>query len=94
MEFSDFLQMLGKVERGGDTEEELEEAFRVFDKDGSGKISIDELRHIMTSKGEKLTDEQASTKYYFYTLTSEILLSFMILLGYIHVQLSDSRWMK
>ena len=50
--------MIGKVDKTGNTEDELEEAFRVFDKDGSGKISIDELRHIMTNKGEKLTDEQ------------------------------------
>lgn len=41
-----------------DTEEELVDAFKVFDKDGSGKISSAELRHIMTNLGEKLTDEE------------------------------------
>lgn len=35
------------------------DAFRVFDKDGSGKISTQELRHIMTSVGEKLTEAEA-----------------------------------
>ena len=39
-------------------EEELKEAFRVFDKDGNGFISAAELRHIMTNLGEKLTDEE------------------------------------
>ena len=41
-----------------DSEEELKEAFKVFDKDGNGFISAAELRHIMTNLGEKLTDEE------------------------------------
>lgn len=40
-----------------DTEEELIEAFKVFDRDGNGLISAAELRHVMTNLGEKLTDE-------------------------------------
>jgi len=41
-----------------DTEEDIIEAFRVFDKDGNGTISAAELRHVMTNLGEKLTDEE------------------------------------
>eukprot|EP00949_MAST-11_sp_MAST-11-sp1_P004691 g4691.t1 len=41
-----------------DSEEEIMEAFKVFDKDGNGFISAAELRHIMTNLGEKLTDEE------------------------------------
>ncbi|KAH8095800.1 hypothetical protein JL720_3129 [Aureococcus anophagefferens] len=41
-----------------DSEEEILEAFKVFDKDGNGFISAAELRHIMTNLGEKLTDEE------------------------------------
>merc|ERR1719150_2440257 len=40
------------------TEEELIEAFKVFDRDGNGFISAAELRHVMTTLGEKLTDEE------------------------------------
>ena len=36
---------------------ELREAFNVFDKDGNGTISEDELRQVMHNLGEKLTDE-------------------------------------
>ena len=41
-----------------DSEDEIREAFRVFDKDGNGFISAAELRHVMTNLGEKLTDEE------------------------------------
>ena len=36
---------------------ELREAFNVFDTDGNGTISEDELRQVMHNLGEKLTDE-------------------------------------
>ncbi|OLQ16815.1 EF-hand domain pair family protein [Cryptosporidium hominis] len=41
-----------------DTEDELIEAFKVFDRDGNGFISAAELRHVMTNLGEKLSDEE------------------------------------
>ena len=36
----------------------LQEAFKVFDRDNNGFISAAELRHVMTSIGEKLTDDE------------------------------------
>ena len=58
LEFSEFLTMLPCVTRSGDTEEEVEESFRVFDKENNGFVSAAELRHIMTNMGEKLTEEE------------------------------------
>jgi len=41
-----------------DFAEETMAAFRVFDKDGSGTISAAELRDVMKSLGENLTDAE------------------------------------
>ena len=50
--------MMARKMKDTDSEDELREAFRVFDKDGNGFISAAELRHVMTNLGEKLTDEE------------------------------------
>ena len=50
--------MMAKKMKDTDSDEEIREAFRVFDKDGNGFISAAELRHVMTNLGEKLTDEE------------------------------------
>jgi calmodulin len=34
-------------------------AFRVFDREGNGTISSAELKHIVTSLGERLSDAEA-----------------------------------
>lgn len=41
-----------------DTEEELTDAFKMFDKDGNDLISANEIRSVMASLGEKLTEEE------------------------------------
>ena len=52
------MAKMAKEQKEGGGEEELREAFTVFDKDGNGFISADELRHVMTNLGEKLTDDE------------------------------------
>ena len=58
IDFPEFLTMMARKTKDSDSDEELREAFRVFDKDGNGFISAAELRHVMTNLGEKLTDEE------------------------------------
>lgn len=58
IDFPEFLSLMARKMKDTDTEEELVEAFKVFDRDGNGLISAAELRHVMTNLGEKLTDEE------------------------------------
>ncbi len=58
IEFDEFVVLMGKKSKEQDTEDEVINAFRVFDKDGNDTISSTELRHIMTTIGDKLTDDE------------------------------------
>lgn len=58
IDFPEFLSLQARKMKDTDTEEELVEAFKVFDRSGTGYISISELRHVMTNLGEKLSDEE------------------------------------
>jgi calmodulin len=46
IDFPEFLSMMARKMQDTDTEEEIREAFKVFDKDGNGFISAAELRHV------------------------------------------------
>ncbi|XP_064471290.1 myosin-2 essential light chain-like isoform X2 [Ornithodoros turicata] len=58
--FDVFLPILQTVSknRSQDTAEDFIEGLRHFDKDGNGYISSAELRHLLTTLGEKLTDDE------------------------------------
>ena len=58
IDFPEFMTMMEKKLRDNDTEEQLREAFKVFDKNGDGFISAAELRHVLTNVGEKMADEE------------------------------------
>lgn len=58
IDFTEFLTMMARKMKETDSEEEIKEAFKIFDRDGSGFISAAELRQIMTSLGENLTDDE------------------------------------
>ena len=58
IDFEEFLKMMSQTVKAQDFAHETRAAFNVFDKDGSGTISADELRQVMKSLGENLTDEE------------------------------------
>ncbi|KAI8597479.1 putative calmodulin [Dissophora ornata] len=58
IDFPEFLTMMARKMVDTDSEEEIKEAFKVFDKDGNGFISAAELRHVLTNLGERLTDSE------------------------------------
>ena len=58
--FEEFLPIYEDLSKRKDapTEEDFVEGLRVFDKDGSGMINSAELRHLLTTLGERLSDEE------------------------------------
>lgn len=49
--------MITFIKKNLTTEENLRDAFNLFDQDGDGLIDATDLRNIMTNLGEKVTDE-------------------------------------
>ena len=56
--FEEFVAMMEKRKNEADTEQEIINAFRVFDKDGNGLISKAELTNIMSILGDTLSNEE------------------------------------
>ena len=54
IDFPEFLSLMAKKMKDTDTEEELIEAFKVFDTEGNGVISAMRLRELMETLGTKL----------------------------------------
>lgn len=58
LNFEQFVQLMTRKVNDIYTEVEIQDAFRTFDKENNGFISAAEVRHILTTMGEKLTDEE------------------------------------
>lgn len=58
MDFDDFVAVMSRMARTADEEaNELSDAFKQFDKNNDGMVSVNELRDTLTTKFEKLTEE-------------------------------------
>ena len=55
--FEEFLELMRRRSRVADIEEEMIEAFKVYDRDCDGKISLQDLKQVMRQIGENLTDK-------------------------------------
>jgi len=60
-DFDTFMNVLGEVWQDIDYKPHIAEAFEVFDEDDSGTISAQELLHVMTNLGEKLSEKEILT---------------------------------
>ncbi|WAR19538.1 CALM-like protein [Mya arenaria] len=58
VEFYEFSRMVAEKLQAGDPETELKEAFAVFDKNGDGKVSSEEIRVVVESLGGKMTNAE------------------------------------
>ncbi|KAK2493635.1 hypothetical protein MC885_009419 [Smutsia gigantea] len=63
VDFETFLPMLQAVAKNRDqgTYQDYLEGLRVFDKEANGKVMGAELRHVLTTLGEKMTEEEVET---------------------------------
>jgi len=58
LDFSEFVIMMRDKLSGEDMEQEIRQAFRVFDRNGDGYISKQEFKHCMMHFGERFTNEE------------------------------------
>lgn len=58
IDFPNFLELVARKVKEMDSEEELREAFKAFDRNGDDIIDAFELRQAMLNLGEKLTDAE------------------------------------
>ena len=59
IDFDEFMILMTKSSPETQAEEEVINAFRVFDKEGNGLIASSELKHIMMTIGDKMSEEEA-----------------------------------
>jgi len=61
--FTMFLTMFGDKLNGTDPEDVIKNAFACFDEEGTGKIPEDYLREILTTMGDRFTDEEVDEMF-------------------------------
>lgn len=60
IDFDVFANLLWHEMQNVESEDGIEEAFKVFDMDGDGLVSVDEWRHVMCDLGIKLNESEVS----------------------------------
>eukprot|EP01133_Synstelium_polycarpum_P012855 gene12855-15097_t len=58
VDFQHFAQLMTRKMQYSDSEADIKTAFKVFDHKGNGYASISDLKHTLTTIGEKLTKEE------------------------------------
>merc|ERR1712014_352107 len=58
IDFEEFLDMMTARMSDRDTREDISKVFRLFDDDGTGTITIRNLRRVARELGETMTDEE------------------------------------
>ena len=58
IDFGEFLEMMARTLNQINFEKELLDAFKVYDRDGNGFVSVAEMRWYLTNSGPKLSHEE------------------------------------
>lgn len=61
--FTMFLTLFGERLQGTDPEEVIKNAFGCFDEDNTGLITEDRLRELLTTMGDRFSDDDVSVQY-------------------------------
>lgn len=61
--FTMFLTLMGEKLSGTDPEHEIMQAFEAFDVMNTGHINADHLRELMTTMGDRFTDEEVDIMF-------------------------------
>ena len=57
--FPEFLELMWQfTQKPRNPEQEIYTGFQMYDKDKTGRVSVKDLRHILTRTGEKLSSEE------------------------------------
>ncbi|CAH1398771.1 unnamed protein product [Nezara viridula] len=56
--FADFLTLMANKMKQANTEEMVQEAFKVLDTDGEGLIRVEELERVLTGLGDRLSPRE------------------------------------
>lgn len=87
--FTMFLTLFGERLQGTDPEDVIKNAFACFDEDNAGVLSEERLRELLTTIGDRFTDEDVSAALYSFFLVAFIANTDSNRL--LHI---DSRWTK
>ena len=63
LNFTMFLTLFGEKLSGTDPEDVIKNAFACFDEEGTGKIHEDKLRELLTTMGDRFSDEQVDNMF-------------------------------
>ena len=58
IDFPEFLSLMSRKMKETDTQQELQDSLRIFDKNGDGMLNVRELKHLITGLGERMTEEE------------------------------------
>ncbi|GAN06810.1 calmodulin [Mucor ambiguus] len=58
IDFNEFLIIVSRMKGNDETENDLLEAFKIFDEDQDGNITQDEIRSVMSSLGRRWTSQE------------------------------------
>jgi Ca2+-binding EF-hand superfamily protein len=61
--FTMFLTMFGEKLNGTDPEDVIKNAFACFDEENTGSINEDRLRELLTTMGDRFTEEEVDEMY-------------------------------